>query len=507
MMRVGYAEQVWNKMVAEGASEADAKIIGHLANVASGRAELPQKLAKYTEALNAFFFSPKWQASRIELPKVLGQMILSDKSYIRKEGWRALITTMGGGVGILGLATMAGGKVELDPRSSDFGKLKIKDTRFDIWTGYAQYARLVAQLTTGQKKEQSGAITEANRLDVVTKFLQSKTSPAFGLVTDLLKGEDYSGKAVIPSDTQALLDEAWAKVMPLSIQDFKDALDQYGFNPLAVTTAAFSTFGVGTATYVNDFVLARNKIAKELGYNSWSDIDPIQQRRLERLPALQKAAIEYDRQMMGTMWGNWKTAGNAIEETFTNEVTLASDKFRQTGDGVQYRKDIQDAFTARRGGYNARSNDTQYAEIIERYNSPTDAEKLLKLGPEQMAIYTYEQALEGEDMYDEFGDYRFDEADIRKEQLKNSLGEELYNYVVEYKGLKYENLPVEFQELQKAKSVLKSYWDIRKEADGYFGEKDTPAKLRFIARRRKILRKINKEVEYYYNLFYVQQED
>lgn len=502
-LRFAAYKQARNAWVAQGAKEGELRLLADFINNASGRGELPRNLDKYAPLLNTFLFSPRLQMSRMELPVILGKMLFSDKPYMRKEAARALVTFLGGGTALLSLAKSAGAEVETDPRSADFAKIKIGDTRFDIWTGYAQYARFIAQFMTGEKKQAYGNMSKAERLDTASRFLQSKTSPAVGLLVDLLRGEDYLGKP-LAKDTKGLIDTVKAKMMPLVLQDMMDAIEMDGMNPLALSTVAASSLGVGTLTYVNDFVKARNEVAQQLGYKTWSEIDPIKQREIEKLPRLQAAMLEYDRQSMGTAWGNWRLAGNAIEDAFTQEVELASEKYRLSGDGMQYREDIQDAYTARRGAYNARQKDEQFAEIVARFNSQSDPERAVKLGPEQMAIYAYEEALEGADMYDVFGDYRFDEAEIRKAQLKEALGEELYNYVVEYKGLRYEDLPPEFHELQKAKQVLKPYWDIQSEADKYF-PKETRAKERFIARRRKVLRRLNKEVDYYLKLFYTRE--
>jgi hypothetical protein len=500
-LRFSAYKQARNSWVAQGATDTELKTLANFINNASGRGELPAKLETYAPMLNSFFFSPRLQMSRMELPIILGKMLFSDKPYMRKEGAKALVTFLGGGAAVLAVAKAAGAEVELDPRSSDFAKIKVGDTRFDIWTGYAQYARFAAQLATGEKKQAYGNISKESRLSIAARFLQSKTSPATGLLVDLLTGEKYSGEP-IAKDTQGFIDTAKEKMMPLVLQDMIDAMEQGGINPLSITTTAAASLGIGTLTYVNKLVKLKNDIAHQKGYSSWSQIDPITQKELEKLPQLQQAAIEYDRQMMGTTWGNWRTFGNAVEDTFTQNVTQATEKYRETGDGVTYRKDIQTAFAERRGGYEARSNDEQFAEIVERFNSKSDAELLVKLGPEQMAIKVYEDALEGDDMYDEFGDYRFDEADIRKQQLIQSLGEDLYNYVVEYKNLKYEDLPAEFQEYRKAQQVLSEYWNIADDAVKLFGERDTPAKERWIARRRKILKMRNKQVKYYLDLFY-----
>jgi len=513
-------------MVAQGAGEAELKQLAKFVNLASGRGELPKSIDQYAPLLNSVFFSPRLQASRIELPFVLGKMLFSDKPYMRKEAAKALTTFLGGGAALLALINESGvGKVETDPRSSDFAKIKIGETRFDIWTGYAQYARFIAQMLTGEQKQAFGNMTKKERLDTVARFLQSKSSPALGLMLDLLKGEDYVG-APIAQDTEGLRQTLIKKMAPLTLQDLLEAAEQDGMNPMAIGTGIAGGLGIGVLTYVDEFTKKRNQIAKEMGYETWSAIDPIKQRELEKLPVLQEAAIEYDRQMMGTIWGEWHSAGNAAEEVFKENVDNAVRKFRTDGNGVEFRKNVSDAFMARRGAYSAREKNESFAEIVERFKTESTPEALVKLGTEQMAIRIYEKALFGDDMYDEFGDYRFDEAEIRKAKLRlptgqGGLGADIYDYVEEYRGLKYEDMPAEYKELAQAKIVMRPYWDITRQAmelKGWTDEKSLNPRQQawldsFVSKMRKRMRlqayrqeqsTNEKGLWYYYNRFYTE---
>jgi hypothetical protein len=138
--------------------------------------------------------------------------------------------------------------------------------------------------------------------------------------------------------------------------------------------------------------------------------------------------------------------------------------------------------------------------------TPDMAESMVNLSPEMLAIKTYNQALYGDDMTDELGDYRFDEAKVRREKLKEVLGEDLYAYAEDFQGLKYETLPQEFQELAKAKEVMRGYWEIKEKVYSIWGEpknalmqKNTD---RIISRLRKQMRALDKNVAYYYDMFY-----
>ena len=507
-MRMGAVEASYNAMVSQGASPAQFKLMGKFINLASGRGVLPANLNQYAPLFNTVLFSAKYQMSTLQLPRQIGRMLLSGNPYMRKEAAKALITFVGGGSALLGLLKATGrGKVELDPRAGDFGKIVIGETRLDIWRGYIQYARFMAQMLTAERKSAYGNMNKAQRWEIAVRFLQSKASPAAGLIADIWKGENYMGEPVF-NETTGFIKMARDRLLPLALQDVIDAMEQSGVNGL--WTAAPATLGIGVLTYVNDLVRIKEKIAREMGYEVWDEIDPKTQREIENSNAeLQAAYIQFDRQVMGTAWGDWRLAGQAIEDTFRENVELAVAQYKETGEGYQFREKITKSFTERRGGYGAREKMPQFEDIVRRLETEDTLESLVALGPEQLAIKVYNDALWGDDMYDEFGDYRFDEAEIRKQQLREQLGEEMFIYVEEYRGIKYEDLPPEFHLLTEAKRVMRPYWQVREEAIKIFGEpKPSWSQWRlsrfnaFVSRIRKRLRRTNPELEKYYQMFY-----
>ncbi len=504
-MRMSAYEAAYGAMTAQGATPAQFKLLGSFINMASGRGTLPANLDRYAPVLNTVLFSARYQMSTLQLPKQLGRMLLSKNPYMRKEAAKALITFVGGGAALLGLLKSTGSKVEIDPRSGDFGKIVIGKTRLDIWRGYVQYARFVAQMLVGERKSAYGNMNKAQRGEIASRFLQSKVSPAFGLMVDLLKGESYMGEPLF-NETTGFIKTARDRLLPLALQDVIDAMEQSGTNGL--WTAAPATLGIGVLTYVNDLVRVKEKIAREMGYDTWDEIDPKTQREIQNgNTELQVAYIDFDRQVMGTAWGDWRNAGKAIEDNFREDVDKAVAQFRETKDGYNFREKISDSFTARRGGYASRGKMPQFEDIVRRLNIEDTAESLVSLGPEQLAIKVYSDALWGDDMYDEFGDYRFDEAELRKQQLRQQLGEEMFNYVEEYRGLKYEDFPPEYQELVRAKELMKPYWQVRDRVEKMFGKTFAESSFgqRLITKERQRLLLANSEMERFRQMFYVRE--
>lgn len=493
------ASQTWRAM---GAIDKDMKGLAQFINAASGRGNISKNLERYSPMLSTLLFSPRLQLSRLQLPK----MLVSKNPYVRKEAQKALVRFIGTGTALLTLLHQTGvGKVELDPRSADFGKIKIKDTdtRLDIWTGYAQYVRFMAQMVSGERKTSFGNMTKAQRDQTAWRFLQSKGSPAFGLMIDILRGESYMGEKLF-DDTTGAIKQFRNRFFPLFVQDMLDASEQSGVNGMLASVPA--ALGVGVLTYSSDFAKVKDKVAHQEGFDSWEETDPLTRRKLERnSPVLQQAMIEYDREIMGTQWGDWRLAGNAVEDVFRSNVQLASAEFGATGDGYTFKDKIDAASNARRESYKARERNPVFEEISNRMNSKTTEEALLKLGPEQMAIKIYNDALYGDDMYDQYGNYDFAKAADREQLFIQKYGQESLDYIKEYMGSKWEETP-QYQELRYARQILKPYWEIQTDIESRFGKAfaESRAGQRLITNMKKIKRLKNPEIDKYIKMFYTQ---
>lgn len=242
------------------------KGIAKYINNATGRGSLPKSLDAYSPFLNTLFFSPRLIASRINmlnpvfyarLPKEVRVMAAKDMLKFIATGMTALALAKYG----LGL------DVEDDPRSSDFGKIKDKNTRWDIWGGFQPYARVITQLATGERKTQREGVYEIdkkfgqNRTDVLGSFFRGKLAPIPSLAWDLIGGRTQGGQKIekrfdIPfykADNPSVndidyTDEAIQHLIPLLGQDIYSAMQDQGVKAL-FTAGVPSTFGVGVQTY------------------------------------------------------------------------------------------------------------------------------------------------------------------------------------------------------------------------------------------------------------------
>jgi len=447
------------------ATPKDYKELAEFMNWSTGRGTIPKTLQGTASVLNAVLFSPRLLLSRLQLPAKL----VSSSAYTRKEAWRALGTFLAFGSSMVALGyLMTGNKPELDPRSSEFGKVRIGDTRLDFWGGYLQYLRFASQILSGQTKTTTGNVRDINRLEVLQRFAQSKGAPGFGLLQDILAGETYMGEEMSTS-SESVKQQLYNRLTPLFAQDMIDAINQEGMPGGLV--ALTSGLGIGVVTYTNPLQKARNDKAQEIYGMSYDDVgkklNKVAQIAIDRgSPEIQKLQKEQEDSFSRTITG--KTDPNnlyyqqvkILENTYTNSIQQAVNEFRATGDGKVFRDKVNDTAKARTSNYDILNNTPSFKEITDKFTQPLTNEQLEKMSPADAARLVYGKLLYSPDMYDQFGNYKFDEVDARRKQFAEQFGQDTLAYVDQYRGVKEEELPVEYQALKADQKVLRPYWDI-----------------------------------------------
>ncbi len=213
-------------------------------NSATGRGTL--KHPGNANFFNSVLFSPRLIKSRINMLNPVYYAKLDP--FARKEALKSMLAFTGIVATTLGLAHMAGAEVTADPRSADFGKIKMGNTRVDITGGFGQYIRFIAQMTTGKLKSTTTGRTinisrnrNLTRLDIVTRFIENKEAPIASFATDWLRGyAKYDKKPFSPTK------EIGERFVPMIIQD---GIDIYKDDPTLLPLEALGFFGFGIQTY------------------------------------------------------------------------------------------------------------------------------------------------------------------------------------------------------------------------------------------------------------------
>jgi len=211
--------------------------MGHLISSLTGRGSIhgAEPLAR---KLNVIFFSIKFLKSNFDIltahitdPKV------QKSSFARKEAAKNLLSIIATLASIFGLAKLIDpDSVDEEPRSSNFGKIKMFGHWRDITGGMSGLARTAAYLvpkyhngkwslwkktSTGRWIDlRSGAFGGADAFDtLIQNLFTNKLSPIAGLLRDGMKGEFFGGEPFG-------LKQAFKRyTTPISIQNYEEFLD------------------------------------------------------------------------------------------------------------------------------------------------------------------------------------------------------------------------------------------------------------------------------------------
>ncbi len=301
-LRADAFDHIAGKWEGTGKGKADYKALASFMNAATGRGNLGKWGETGGAILNAAFFSPRFFVSRFQVPYAL----VSGTPASRKYAAGTITSFVGTGLTVMGLAKLGGADVETDPRSSDFGKIRIGRTRYDYFGNYISIARYTAQIAKNERKSLvSGRIYKipGGRISTMGRFLRSKTSPPIGLFWDFLSGETFRGEEFTPRSLKKLWKEGtpveklfdnpiWRRTMFMAVQDLTDAirfqsLDGGYASRIGAGVSALPAFlGVGVQTYERSKWEETYEKKESLGLNyygrSWDDLSRDAQKIIRR---------------------------------------------------------------------------------------------------------------------------------------------------------------------------------------------------------------------------------
>lgn len=245
------------------------KNLADVINTFTGRASLGvfERVAK---PLAVVFFSPRNWASIIKQTTPyafyhFGKMTTKDGkiSVAQKMAMSDYLVAIGTTTALIMLAEAASGDdddrliVEKDPRSSDFMKLRLGNTRIDPWGGRQNMIVLQARLLMNSIKNEKGQVkilgqgNTSTGADLLAKIAKNKLAPSTALGYQFL-----SKKVKIINGRQVWLDEFGNELYPDPIQNiypiyWQTVSELYKDQPasLASLIIFMSFWGLGTQTY------------------------------------------------------------------------------------------------------------------------------------------------------------------------------------------------------------------------------------------------------------------
>lgn len=230
---------------------------GKLINISTGRGTALDFLTGNKVVGQPLLWAPRLYASRLQFPFE----VLSSSPTVRKEAARQLVSFVGINTAMLKAGHAAGvWDVETDPRSADFGQIRIGNQRIDTWAGFRPFANLIARMATGERKSTTtGELSKVDRKSIAADFARSKLSPLVGTGVNLWTGENFIGKPFGVEDVPGQL------ITPLFGRDLVEAVRNMG--PLGLPGALAAGVGAGVTTYEDSALDAE---ARARGFPSYA---------------------------------------------------------------------------------------------------------------------------------------------------------------------------------------------------------------------------------------------
>jgi hypothetical protein len=224
--------------------------LGRLVNSSTGRGGAKHKATEEAlKFLQYSFFSPRLLKSRLDFMNPLWYMSLHPvaRREAAEQFW-AMTAMLGF---ILGTAKMAGASVGIDPRDSDFARIKIGDTRIDILGGFQPVMRYTSQIfwqnkmAIAQLRDENWELKYEHWQDpgsTFLRFIRSKLAPMPSAIVDTQMGKDFVGEPV------NVIRTAYTRMIPILATDLID-LHRNGYPKETLLPYPLALYGVSVSTY------------------------------------------------------------------------------------------------------------------------------------------------------------------------------------------------------------------------------------------------------------------
>ena len=223
--------------------------INDIVNIMTGRGSL--KLSKeHAELANKVFFSIKFAKSQIQ---AVTKPFTAKTLFAKKQASLNLAALVGSsGVILATIYTLFPDKVEKDPRSTNFGKIRIGNQWVDITGGLGSYLVLASRLIMqSYKNTNTGIVTNLNEgfgsndgMGVITDFIQNKTSPIASVVKNIINQRTFSG------ETPSIFTETKSLLTPIIVDTGKESFEQRNSKADLLIAIIADGFGLSVSNYI-----------------------------------------------------------------------------------------------------------------------------------------------------------------------------------------------------------------------------------------------------------------
>jgi hypothetical protein len=316
----------------------------------------------------------------------------------------------------------------------------------------------------------------------IVRFFRGRSSIPTSITWDVLSRQTYMGEPLEDYGTMAK-EEILRRTLPFWITDYLDE-PRPG---LAELPAQFFGLRGFAMSYSESRDILRNKYARQEFGGDWGEINKLQQRQLlDIYPDLAEmtelAEIRYSERggPKAKEWRAYKTEMERVNQYIADNLADAAAAYDAgVTTGSQFRMAVDEAYSQGRAIRDMMEGDDRFTSVFAYFNDPS--KDTSQLPAEDAAYAEYCTMLYSKDLIDEYGRYKYDLANQRKQDILKKYGPDNYQYIQE--RLAYgKDVPEAVRMLQQARETLKSYWAIEDQVWAMF-----PPQLKTIADQIKML--------------------
>jgi hypothetical protein len=397
----------------------------------------------------------------------MGIMVDAFQGGVRGEVARTSMSKMlaGGVLSYYAVCIGSGQEPKLDPRRSDFLTWEVAGQRVGIGSIWVAGARFLGNVYR-QSTQSPGDLVNITDSAVV-RLIRGRLSPGVSFGHDVFTGRDFIGRPVdnVPQMTSRLLRTStpfWAQDF---LPDFADGeLDDAGRPAVGIPAEI-----LGLRQFPTSIFQQRKERQEALAAPSeWKDLGGLVKKQLETSDSILKYLNAQSRAWglergdeLDALFGEYFAKQDTFRAKYSDALETAEREVREGGGtGREFRAKVDTAGAILRDDYQDINEDPRFQPVRKEFERIQERKEDIDTRPvEDIAFDEYmAQIVFGGDLHDGYGNYLFDEAEQRKQQMRDFYGGDIIDRV-EARMNKAE-LPVMMRELKQGREAFGDYWKI-----------------------------------------------